>query len=47
MGKKESKAKGGPCCPHCADSKYPCVTMERQMRKGGEIAAQTKKEKKA
>jgi hypothetical protein len=36
MAKKESKEKGGLCCPHCADSKYPCVTMEKQMRKGSE-----------
>ena len=47
MGKKESKEKGGLCCPHCADSKYPCVTMEKQMRKGSAIAAQTKRSKKA
>lgn len=47
MGKKDSKDKGGLCCPHCADSKYPCVTMEKQMRKGSEIAAQTKRSKKA
>lgn len=36
MSKQESKEKGGLCCPHCADSKYPCVTMERQMRRGSE-----------
>ena len=36
MAKKESKERGGLCCPHCADSKYPCVTMERQMRKAEE-----------
>jgi hypothetical protein len=47
MVKKESKTRGGLCCPHCADSKYPCVTMEKQMRKGGVIAAQAKKGKKA
>ncbi len=41
MAKKESKERGGLCCPHCADSKYPCVTMERQMRK-----AEKEKEKK-
>lgn len=33
MSKKEAKEKGGLCCPHCADSKYPCVTMEKLMRK--------------
>ncbi len=22
----------GFCCPHCADSKYPCVNMERLMK---------------
>ncbi len=34
MGKVRSQEKGGLCCPHCADSKYPCVTMEKQMRRG-------------
>lgn len=34
MGKNGAKERGGLCCPHCADSKYPCVTMERLMRKG-------------
>ena len=33
MSKKATKTRGGLCCPHCADSKYPCVTMEKQMRK--------------
>ncbi len=33
MSKQEAKARGGLCCPHCADSKYPCVTMEKQMRR--------------
>lgn len=33
MRKKESKEKGGLCCPYCADSKFPCVTMEKQMRR--------------
>lgn len=47
MAKKESKEKGGLCCPHCADSKYPCVTMEKQMRKGEEVVAQTGSSKKA
>jgi len=47
MAKKESKEKGGLCCPHCADSKYPCVTMEKQMRKGSDITAQVKRSKKA
>jgi hypothetical protein len=45
MAKKESKEKGGLCCPHCADSKYPCVTMEKQMRKGSEISAQKRSKK--
>jgi len=43
MAKKESKEKGGLCCPHCADSKYPCVTMEKQMRKSGENAEASEK----
>ena len=33
MSKKKDKERGGLCCPHCADSKYPCVTMEKQMRR--------------
>ncbi len=33
MSKKDGREKGGLCCPHCADSKYPCVNMEKQMRK--------------
>jgi len=33
VSKKATKTRGGLCCPHCADSKYPCVTMEKQMRK--------------
>ena len=36
MANKETKERGGLCCPHCADSKYPCVTMEKMMRKGEE-----------
>ncbi|MDI6831237.1 MAG: hypothetical protein QME88_07855 [Actinomycetota bacterium] len=46
MAKKEATERGGLCCPHCADSKYPCVTMEKQMRKGEKIAAQVKRGKK-
>ncbi len=34
--KKEKKKDGSSgqayCCPHCADSKFPCVNMERLMR---------------
>lgn len=45
MAKKEAPERGGLCCPHCADSKYPCVTMEKQMRKGEEAAATKKDEK--
>ncbi len=47
MGKKDGKDKGGLRCPHCADSKYPCVTMEKQMHKGSGITAQTRRDKKA
>ena len=47
MEKKETRDRGGLCCPHCADSKYPCVTMEKQMRKGGETAAQKRRGGKA
>ncbi|WP_287152974.1 hypothetical protein [Candidatus Solincola tengchongensis] len=34
MAKAKLQEKGGLCCPHCADSKFPCVTMEKQMRRG-------------
>lgn len=40
MAKKETKERGGFCCPHCADSKYPCVTMEKLMRKAEEETAE-------
>lgn len=33
MPKVKVEEKGGLCCPHCADSKFPCVNMERQMRR--------------
>ncbi len=46
MARKEGTTKGGLCCPHCADSKYPCVTMEKQMRKGEETSTQVEKDKK-
>lgn len=32
MRKQGAREKGGYCCPHCADTKYPCVNMERQMK---------------
>lgn len=33
---KDRKAATGVgfCCPHCSDSKFPCVNMERTMRAG-------------
>ena len=33
-GKADGKGPGGRkyCCPHCSDSKYPCVNMERAIR---------------
>jgi hypothetical protein len=40
----DNGGRGGLCCPHCADSKYPCVTMERLMRKAEEAAAKKKEE---
>jgi hypothetical protein len=43
VSKKATKARGGLCCPHCADSKYPCVTMEKQMRKGEKAAEKREK----
>jgi len=31
--KKSGGSKGqGMCCGYCADSKFPCVTMEKLMR---------------
>ncbi len=36
MGKEsnvKSKEKGGLCCDHCADSKFPCVFMENKMKR--------------
>ena len=33
MPKVKAEEKGGLCCPHCADSKFPCVNMEKQMRR--------------
>lgn len=36
VGMTQTQEKGGLCCPHCADSKFPCVTMEKQMRRGTE-----------
>jgi len=47
MARKGTTEKGGLCCPHCADSKYPCVTMEKQMRKGNEEKADPKDGRKA
>ena len=44
MGKNDSKERGGLCCPHCADSKYPCVTMEKMMRRG-DVAEEEAKNK--
>jgi hypothetical protein len=35
MGKRKSSKSStgqGLCCPHCADSKFPCVNMEKSMR---------------
>lgn len=46
MSKKESKGKGGLCCPHCADSKFPCVTMEKQMRRENAEKAESERNKK-
>ena len=35
MPEEENKEKSQPpkCCPYCADSKYPCVKMERAIKK--------------
>lgn len=32
---KKSAGGNGQCCPYCADSKYPCVKMEKASRSGG------------
>ena len=47
MPKKDNHEKGGLCCSHCADSKYPCVNMEKQMRKGSEEAEEKRESEKA
>jgi len=46
MSKKATRERGGLCCPHCADSKYPCVTMEKQLRKGERISIKREPRKK-
>lgn len=28
---EKSPSGQGMCCPHCADSKFPCVNMEKSM----------------
>ncbi len=35
MPEEETREKSQPpqCCPYCADSKYPCVKMERAIKK--------------
>ena len=33
MRKETKKSAGqGLCCAHCADSKFPCVNMEKSMK---------------
>jgi hypothetical protein len=46
MSEKAVKETGGLCCPHCSDSKFPCVNMERLMRKGEEEKVDTIDEEK-
>ncbi len=45
MAKKDGLETGGLCCPHCSDSKYPCVNMEKQMRKAEEEAEGNKQKR--
>ena len=33
MKDSDKKKKRVMCCPHCADSKFPCVNMEKAMKK--------------
>gem|GEM_PF-6705656 len=37
-GVRKSSSGQGFCCPHCSDSKFPCVNMEQLMRDGGAAA---------
>ncbi len=30
---REAEKGGGLCCDHCSDSKFPCVHMEKRMRR--------------
>jgi hypothetical protein len=41
---KKSAVAPGFCCPHCADSKFPCVNME-QVMKGGKAAVKPDRRK--
>jgi hypothetical protein len=43
----ESKAGkgGGLCCDYCADSKFPCVFMEKKMRRESKKTATEEKSK--
>ena len=43
---EETKSAGttGFCCPHCADSKFPCVNME-QVMKGGKAGTKPDRRK--
>lgn len=47
VNKKDLNTRGGLCCPHCSDSKFPCVTMERMMRRGEKEKSEEVEEKKA
>jgi len=37
-GVRKSSSGQGFCCPHCSDSKFPCMNMEQLMREGGAAA---------
>jgi len=31
--REQARAKVPQCCPYCSDSKYPCVKMERAIKR--------------
>ncbi len=40
---KKVKAQPPQCCPYCSDSKFPCVKMERAIKKA--VSEEMDKEK--
>ncbi len=44
---KKVSQEGGYCCPHCADSKYPCVRTELGMQEKSQRESEGRWSKKA